>query len=333
VSSPSHRLAIAGASSLLGKELKQVIEEDSFAAAHLRLLDEELFAGTLTEVGGEPAVVQRIEEDSFANADAVFLAGSPQFARQCHAAAQGTRAAILDLSGGLLHLPGARPWIPRLDQWLPAPPRAQASIYLCPSAPAIICCTLAVALSRLGAKRLVVNVFHPVSETGQAGIEELESQTAQLLSFQPLAQATFDAQVAFNLLEQYGKSCPGKLADARKRIAEETALELGAVIPLPAIQLLHAPVFYGTAVSAFAEFAQDPGEQNMVESLRQAGAVCGEPAAAPPSNVSVAGEARIHMARPRADGTFAGGWWFWGVADNLRLPADNALAVARILLS
>jgi aspartate-semialdehyde dehydrogenase len=178
-----------------------------------------------------------------------------------------------------------------------------------------------------------VNVFHPVSETGQAGIEELESQTAQLLSFQPLAQATFDAQVAFNLLEQYGKSCAGKLSDARERIVEETALELGPAIPTPAIQLLHVPVFYGTAVSAFAEFAEGASEERMVESLRKAGVVCGEPTGAPPSNVSVAGEGRIHMARPRADGTLAKGWWFWGVADNLRLPTANALAVVEKLLS
>ena len=49
-------------------------------------------------------------------------------------------------------------------------------------------------------------MFPPVSERDQAGIEELESQTASLLSFREIAQPVFDAQVAFNLLARYGES-------------------------------------------------------------------------------------------------------------------------------
>jgi len=42
-------LVIAGASSLLGAELKSLLEGSRFAASDFRLLDEELAAGTLTE--------------------------------------------------------------------------------------------------------------------------------------------------------------------------------------------------------------------------------------------------------------------------------------------
>jgi len=45
----------AGASSLLGVELKSLLEESKFAGWDLRLVDEELAAGVLTEAGGEPA--------------------------------------------------------------------------------------------------------------------------------------------------------------------------------------------------------------------------------------------------------------------------------------
>ncbi len=45
-----------------------------------------------------------------------------------------------------------------------------------------------------------MTLFPPVSERDQPGIEELESQTTNLLSFRPIEQAIFDAQVAFNLL-------------------------------------------------------------------------------------------------------------------------------------
>ena len=46
------RVAIAGASSMLGKELKLWLEESNFPALEIRLLDEEIVAGTLTELGG-----------------------------------------------------------------------------------------------------------------------------------------------------------------------------------------------------------------------------------------------------------------------------------------
>ncbi|MGA2481859.1 MAG: Asd/ArgC dimerization domain-containing protein [Candidatus Acidiferrales bacterium] len=328
----AHRFAIAGASSLLGEELKHMIEEGPFAAADLRLLDEDLLAGTLTEAGGEPAIIQRVEEDSFSRAEVVLLACSPGFAVQCYPAARAAGAVVIDLSGGLVGVENALPWIPRLDEWLPPPHIEKGDLYLCPSGGAIICCTLAAALSSVGAKRLIVNLFRPVSESGRLGVEELESQTAQLLSFQPLAQAIFDTQVAFTLLDRYGESSAQKLFEARRRIVEETQRHLGGRIPAPAVQLLHVPVFYGTGVSAFAEFGEDAAEGQMIESLRRAGVVCAEAGGPSPSNVSVAGESCMHLASPQRDEALRGGWWFWGVADNLRLPAANALAIAEKVL-
>ena len=57
----SNRIVITGASSLLGAELKLLLEESKFAGWDFRLLDEEGAAGTLTEAGGEPAVDQFLD--------------------------------------------------------------------------------------------------------------------------------------------------------------------------------------------------------------------------------------------------------------------------------
>src|SRR3989475_2601623 len=72
----SNRIVIAGASSLLGAELKSLLEESRFAGWDFRLVDEEVVAGTLTEAGGEPAVIQPVEEGSFEKARLVVFAGS-----------------------------------------------------------------------------------------------------------------------------------------------------------------------------------------------------------------------------------------------------------------
>ena len=74
-----NRIVIAGASSLLGAELRSLLEESRFAGADFRLVDEELAAGTLTEAGGEPAVIQPVEEGSFEKARIVFFTGSSDF--------------------------------------------------------------------------------------------------------------------------------------------------------------------------------------------------------------------------------------------------------------
>ena len=74
---PSNRIVIAGASSLLGAELRTVLGESRFAGAEFSLVDEPIVAGTLTEAGGEPAVIQPVEEGSFNRAQCIFFTGSP----------------------------------------------------------------------------------------------------------------------------------------------------------------------------------------------------------------------------------------------------------------
>src|SRR6184192_4193601 len=94
----SKRIVIAGASSLLGAELKSFLEESRFAGWDLRLVDEELAAGTLTEAGGEPAVIQPVEEGSFERARLVFFTGSPEFVECNFRGALAAGAVVIDFS-------------------------------------------------------------------------------------------------------------------------------------------------------------------------------------------------------------------------------------------
>ena len=79
---PEHslRVAIAGATSLRGKDLKYWLEVGGFPAGEIRLVDEEIASGALTEVAGEPAIVQPVTESSFEGLRFVFFAGSAAFA-------------------------------------------------------------------------------------------------------------------------------------------------------------------------------------------------------------------------------------------------------------
>src|ERR1700687_3765224 len=117
----SVRIAIAGASSLLGKELSLWLEEANFPSVDIRLLDEEIVAGTLTEAGGEPAVIETVSEDRFERVRFAFFTGSAGFSARHAIEASRSGAVVIDLSVGLNSDPTAKPWIPNLDPVLPSP--------------------------------------------------------------------------------------------------------------------------------------------------------------------------------------------------------------------
>src|SRR5882672_5161690 len=111
----SNQIVIAGASSLLGLELKSLLEEGRFAASEFRLLDEELAAGTLTEAGGEPVIIQPVEENSFKRARFVFFTASAAFTKANLDLARRSGALIIDLSGYSASIAEAVPWFRGFD--------------------------------------------------------------------------------------------------------------------------------------------------------------------------------------------------------------------------
>jgi len=332
------RVVIAGAASLRGKDLKQWLEEANFPAAEIRLLDEEIVAGTLTEAAGEPAVVQTVDEDSFERVRFVFFAGSAGFSARHGAEARRAGATVIDLSGGLGAESGARPWIPALDSILPPPaekvaPGESPTLFLAPSAPADVAISLSAALAPWGPDRLVLTFFQPVSERGREGVEELETQVVQLLSFEPISKSIFNSQVGFNMLSSYGEGSSGQLADVRSRYVGEVRNYLAGRTPMPAIGVVQAPVFYSHAFTAYAEFKAPPEMQDLVARMQVAGLKVASANDGAPTNVSVAGEARPVLGQPERDESIKNGVWLWGAADNLRVPTANAVAIAEKLLA
>jgi aspartate-semialdehyde dehydrogenase len=332
------RVAIAGAASLRGKELKIFLEESNFPAGEIRLLDEEIVAGTLAEAGGEPAVIETLDEDSFERVRFAFFTGSAGFSVRHGGEAGRAGATVIDLSGGLSIESGARLWIPALDAVLASPETKGAlgephRLFLAPSAPADVAVSLSAALVPMGLERLTLTIFQPVSERGREGVEELESQVVKLLSFEPIPQKVFDAQVGFNLLRAYGEESSENLGDIRARIAGEVRNYLAGRVAMPAISLVQAPVFYSHSFMAYAEFKSVPVVKDLVAQLKHAGlkvAAADDPA---PDNVNVAGEARPVVGQPEPDLGIETGVWLWGAADNLRVPAATAVAIAEKLLA
>ena len=74
---PQYNLALVGAATLKGKEVKSLLEERGFPVGRLALLDVGEARGQLTEFGEEPMIIQPVSRDSFANMAFALFASSP----------------------------------------------------------------------------------------------------------------------------------------------------------------------------------------------------------------------------------------------------------------
>ena len=84
----SPNIAIVGSTSLLGKELQDVLESRSQPVGRLALLETEEYAGLLQEFAGDIQITQVIAPDAFDDIDIAFFACSPEIMRSYIASGQ-----------------------------------------------------------------------------------------------------------------------------------------------------------------------------------------------------------------------------------------------------
>jgi aspartate-semialdehyde dehydrogenase len=186
-------------------------------------------------------------------------------------------------------------------------------------------------------QRSVIQVFAPASEYGSPGVDELQQQTISLLSFKSLPRAIFDAQLSFSLLAKYGEEAPVALEETELRIERHLATLLalpgdGEGVTMPSLRVIQAPVFHGYSFSAWVEFDGNPGVEVLESGLVSGSIEVRGRDFDPPTNVGQAGQSGIAVGAIAEDRNQPEACWFWLVADNLRLTAENAVAVARQLL-
>ncbi len=325
------RVGIVGASSLAGREMADVLAESVLAAATLVLLDDDEAAGQMTAAGDEAAVIQKLDEASFEGMDFAFFTGSAAVARLQWQAARRAGASIVDMTSALegeTGVPVRAPWIEEALQEKAAglDLGTQAVVAAHPAALMLGLVAARVA-ARFALTGLAATVLAPVSEHGQAAMDELHQQTVNLLSFQSLPREQYDAQIAFNLLPSLGESA--KVAGAQERIVEHyTKLSAGR-LPEVAIQLVYAPVFHGYTASVLIDLDHAATVDEIEAALAGPHLDLVAPSSDPPSNLSAAGQGDI-LVQVRAAFAGEGGrrFWAWLAADNLRLGALNGVACA-----
>jgi aspartate-semialdehyde dehydrogenase len=327
-----YKIAIAGASTLVGRELKDALSDSPLAAANFVLLDDEEAQGQLDQVGDEITFVQAIAPDAFDHIDFTFFCGSEDLTRKHWREALRAGSTVLDLSGALDQETGVVVRAPLLGS-----EAATADLYtpaVVPAHPAAL--ALGLVLERLQQAAPVriafATLLQPASEFGRAALDELHQQTVNLLSFQGLPRSLYDAQAAYNLLAGLGEGAKASLGAVDARVRRHYAALSAGRWPALALQVVHAPVFHGHAFSIAIELER-PVELAALEEAMSGGRVdLVLEDTDSPSNLAATGQddvlVRLRPEQGTRNSSQVSRLWLWAASDNLRLQAQNAVACA-----
>jgi aspartate-semialdehyde dehydrogenase len=334
-----YRVAVVGASSLLGKELLSILEQGKFPVSRLLTFDApdaepELPIIDLREASAAVVAENQIDDGEL---DFAFLSTRlrelPAFLSAWQQQGSTARCLVIDMAGEGLGVEGPV-GIPFLDRRYPvAGVHTEAARLHVSAHPAVI--VISSLLLRLGArfplKSAVAQVFSSASEFTSRGVEELQRQTVNILSFQKIPDAIFGAQLAFNLLSRLGSSGKGEMAALEARLHRELHRYLGERAPRPALRLVTVPVFYSLGVSLYVETAEPVSMEAAAAALAGERIKVRKSSLDAPTPVEVTGSSDILVDTVSIDAEHPNALWLWAVADNLHLAATNAVELAASL--
>ena len=325
-------IALVGGETLLGREVRDVFGE-SVLGEQLRLLasdDDE--SPRIADIGGTPAILNKLDPEEVEDAAVVILAGTPESSRL--ALESNPSGVIIDLTGAVEEDPQARVRAPQVESGDFRAEHDGPQVAAHPAAVAI-----ALVLSRIHpafpVARSIVHIFEPASERGKSGIDELQKQTVSLLSFQQMPKDVFAAQLSFNMLAKLGDESAVQLHDVEDRIDRHLATLLERTetgVPMPSIRLAQAPVFHGYSISFWVEFEDAPDVNAIEEVLSGDWIDVRSGDLEPPDNAGIAGQSGISVGAITPDRNDGNAVWLWLAADNLRLTAETAALLAQEVL-
>jgi aspartate-semialdehyde dehydrogenase len=323
------RIAIVGGESLIGREIRELLSSISPEPA-IRLVSGEAESAQITrDDEGDAIVLEPMSAEALADVKAVILGGTPESSRRALELTAARRTPLIDLTGALEDHPDARLRAPAIEGF---EDHGRQNIHVIAHPAAV---SLAIFYNRLAGRwpivRSLVEIFEPASERGQKGLHELQVQTVNLLSFKPLPKDVFDAQLGFSLLPAYGSESPYCLDEIELRIDRHlaTLLLMSSRPPMPSVRLIQAPVFHGYSCSLWIEFESSPGVGDLEGALASTNVEVRCSDEEPPNNVGVAGQSVLSVGGIRQDRNHSRAYWFWLVADNLRIFAETTVAVLK----
>ena len=327
----SYRVAIVGATGLVGGEFLRILEERKFPIDSLRLYASDRSAGKKLAFMGEEIVVEETGDNSFENIDiALFSAGGDVSKRFAPIAARAGAVAI-DNSSAFRMDPETPLVVPEVN---PEDAASHNGIIANPNCSTI---QMVVALNPLHRvnpiERIIVSTYQAVSGAGAAAVEELRQQVALIAEGREddISSKAFPHQIALNALPFVDSFLDDYTTEEWKMVQETRKIMHAPDMPVCAT-CVRVPVYTSHSESVNAEFSRPMSPQEARDILSRAPGVTVQDNPGEhlyPLPILAAGTDDVFVGRIRRDISHPRGLAMWVVSDNLRKGAAlNAVQIA-----
>jgi aspartate-semialdehyde dehydrogenase len=332
-----YRVAIAGATGAVGREMIKVLEEREFPVSDLVPLASERSEGQKFEFQGREVTVKRLKPDSFAGVEIALFSPGATVSREFGGHAARAGAVVIDNSSAFRMDPDVPLVVPEVNPQAIAQALEGRRIIANPNCSTI---QLVVVMKPLhdaaGLQRVIVSTYQSVSGAGQKGIDELETQSRALFNMGEIVPSKFPHRIAFNVLPEIGPARENGYTEEEMKMVNESRKIMGLPDLALSATCVRVPVFFCHSEAAHLFFREPLSADKAREILRKAPGVKVLDDIKEhiyPMPLLGAGDDDTLVGRIRADLSAPNGLALFIVSDNLRKgAATNAVQIAELLV-
>ena len=333
-----YRIAVAGATGNVGREVLSILAERRFPADEVVALASSRSIGVEVSYGEKQTLkVRNLADFDFAGIDIVLSSPGAKVSAEHTPRAAKAGAVVIDNTSQFRMDPDVPLVVPEVNPDAIAGYRKRGII----ANPNCSTIQLVVALKPLHdlavIKRVVVSTYQSTSGAGKASMDELFNQTRGIFmsNLVQKSQEQFPKQIAFNVIPHIDVFMKDGSTKEEWKMVAETKKILDPEIALTAT-CVRVPVFIGHAEAVNVEFAEPVSVAAARRALKAAPGILVVDRRADKGYVTpaeCAGEDAVFVSRIRNDPTIENGLNLWVVSDNLRKGAAlNTVQIAEELV-
>ncbi len=324
------KIAIVGATGMVGQEFIKVLEQRNFPMDSIDLLASDRSAGRKLFVGHREIVVEETAPESFKKIDIALFSAGAEISRYFSPIAAQSGAVVIDNSAAFRMDPKVPLVVPEINvediKW-------HKGIIANPNCSTIQMVVALYPLHQVNPiKRIIAVTYQSVSGTGSAAVDELTEQSKQVLEGQTTVPHVYPHQIAFNILPEIDVFLDNDYTKEEWKLVEETRKIMHAPDIVISAVCARVPVFIGHSEAIHVEFSEpmSPDEARRILAQAPGVKVLDDPAISLyPQPWSAAGTDEVFVGRIHRDASHPNGLVMWVVADNLRKGAAlNAVQIA-----